>query len=139
MDIKTTAATRERVKTASGHIHYTEQGAGPVALFIHGVPLNGFHWRHVFAGVQDLRRCVALDLMSLGYTRISPTQDVSFVAQAKMIRQFIDAMGFDKVDLIANDSGGGIAQIFAAHNPERLRTLLASVRRCRLVPDRACP
>ena len=114
---------RRFVETASGQIAYVEQGAGPVALFIHGVPLNGFHWRHVIAEMQGIRRCVVLDLMSLGYTRISPTQDVSFAAQAKMIRQFIDAMGFDKIDLIANDSGGGIAQIFAAHNPERLRTL----------------
>lgn len=114
---------RRFVDTASGQIAYVEQGAGPVALFIHGVPLNGFHWRYVIAEMQDLRRGVALDLMGLGYSRISPTQDVSFVAQAKMIREFIDAMGFDEVDLIANDSGGGIAQIFAAHNPERLRTL----------------
>jgi pimeloyl-ACP methyl ester carboxylesterase len=116
-------ARRRFAETESGQIAYVEQGAGPVALFIHGVPLNGLHWRYVIAAMQDIRRCVALDLMGLGYSRISPTQDVSFVAQAKMIRQFIDAMGFDKVDLIANDSGGGIAQIFAAHNPERLRTL----------------
>src|SRR5882672_1293988 len=81
---------RRFVETASGQIAYVEQGAGPVALFIHGVPLNGFHWRHVIAEMQGIRRCVVLDLMSLGYTRISPTQDVSFAAQAKMIRQFID-------------------------------------------------
>jgi len=27
------------------------------------------------------------------------------------------------VDLVANDSGGGVAQIFAARFPQRLRTL----------------
>jgi len=123
MTVESFHSSRRFVETESGQIGYVEQGTGPVALFIHGVPLNSFHWRYVIAGMQDIRRCVALDLMGLGYTRISPTQDVSFVAQATMIRQFIDAMGFDKVDLIANDSGGGIAQIFAAHNPERLRTL----------------
>lgn len=123
MTVESFHSRRRFVETESGQIAYVEQGAGPVALFIHGVPLNAFHWRHVIAEMQDIRRCVALDLMGLGYTRISPTQDVSFVAQAKMIRQFIDAMGCDKVDLIANDSGGGIAQIFAAHNPERLRSL----------------
>jgi pimeloyl-ACP methyl ester carboxylesterase len=123
MTVESFHARRRFVDTESGQIAYVEQGDGPVALFIHGVPLNAFHWRHVIAAMQDIRRCVALDLMGLGYSRISPTQDVSFDAQAKMIRQFIDAMGFDKVDLIANDSGGGIAQIFAARNPERLRTL----------------
>jgi pimeloyl-ACP methyl ester carboxylesterase len=123
MTVESFHSRRRFVETESGRIAYVEQGAGPVALFIHGVPLNGFHWRHVIAEMQDIRRCVALDLMGLGYCKISPTQDVSFVAQAAMIRQFVDAMGFDKVDLIANDSGGGIAQIFAAHNPERLRSL----------------
>lgn len=123
MDAASFHARRRFVDTASGRIAYVEQGSGPVALFIHGVPLNGFHWRHIMAAMQDRRRCVALDLMGLGYTEISPNQDVSFVAQAKMIRQFIDAMGFDRVDLIANDSGGGISQIFAANNPGRLRSL----------------
>ena len=37
--------------------------------------------------------------------------------------QFMDALNIDQVDLVANDSGGAIAQIFAANNPERVRTL----------------
>jgi pimeloyl-ACP methyl ester carboxylesterase len=32
-----------------------------------------------------------------------------------MIAEVLDALGLDKVDLVANDSGGAIAQIFAAH------------------------
>ena len=35
------SATRHSVQTASGRISYTEQGTGPVALFVHGVLLNG--------------------------------------------------------------------------------------------------
>jgi pimeloyl-ACP methyl ester carboxylesterase len=116
-------AQRRHAATPSGQIAYVEQGSGPVALFIHGVPLNGFHWRHVMAAMQDMRRCIALDLMGLGYTRITPTQDVSFTAQATMVRQFLDTLGIEQVDLIGNDSGGAVAQIFAANNPRRLRTL----------------
>jgi pimeloyl-ACP methyl ester carboxylesterase len=40
-----------------------------------------------------------------------------------MLREFLDALKIDNVDLIGNDSGGGISQIFAANNPERVRTL----------------
>lgn len=40
-----------------------------------------------------------------------------------MIRQFLDVLGIDQVDLVGNDSGGGISQIFAALYPERVRTL----------------
>lgn len=40
-----------------------------------------------------------------------------------MLAQFLDALGIDQVDLVGNDSGSGIAQILAAHHPQRLRTL----------------
>jgi pimeloyl-ACP methyl ester carboxylesterase len=123
MDASTFHQQRRFVATPSGQIAYVEQGSGPVALFIHGVPLNGFHWRYVMAAMQDRRRCLALDLMGLGHTRIAPQQEVSFTAQARMVLQFLDALGIDRVDLIGNDSGGAVAQIFAANHPERLRTL----------------
>lgn len=116
-------AMRRFAETPSGRIAYVEQGHGPVALFVHGVPLNGYHWRHVISAVRDLRRCIAIDLMALGYTEIAPSQPVSFTAQATMLAQFLDALGIDQIDLVANDSGGAIAQIFAVHHPHRLRTL----------------
>src|SRR5260221_1258708 len=40
-----------------------------------------------------------------------------------MLRQLLDKLGLDQVDLVGNDSGGAISQIFAAKHPERLRTL----------------
>ena len=44
-------------------------------------------------------------------------------ANATMLREFLDALGIEQVDLVGNDSGGGIAQIFAAPYPERVRSL----------------
>lgn len=123
MDVAQFHALRRFVSTPSGDIAYVEQGQGPVALFIHGVPLNGLHWRHVMADLRAGRRCIALDLMGLGYTRIGARHDVSFEAQARMVREFIEAMGLGPVDLVANDSGGAVAQILAAGHPHLLRTL----------------
>jgi pimeloyl-ACP methyl ester carboxylesterase len=123
MDAATFHALRRHAETESGRIAYFEQGRGPSALFVHGVPLNGYHWRHVVAGLCGTRRCIVPDLMGLGYTEIDAAQDVSFTAQARMLGQLLDALAIDRVDLVANDSGGAVAQIFAAHHPERLRTL----------------
>src|SRR4030088_2332959 len=117
------SATRDSVQTTSGRISYTEQGAGPVALFVHGVLLNGHLWRHQLEDLCDIRRCIAVDLLAHGDTEIAPDQDVSVTANAKMLKEFLDALNIDQVDLVGNDSGGGIAQIFAALNPERVRTL----------------
>jgi len=124
MDIATFHASRRSLDVISGRIAFFERGEGPVALFIHGVPLNGYHWRAVIQRVQHRRRCIAIDLMGLGYTEIGPSQDVSFTAQAHMIAEVLNALNIQNVDLVGNDSGGAIAQIFAAHHPERLRSLV---------------
>src|SRR5580700_10897592 len=116
-------AARHQVGTASGRIGYIEQGTGPVALFVHGVLLNGHLWRHQLENLSDIRRCIAVDLLAHGDTQIAPDQDVSVTANAKMLREFLDALRIDQVDLVGNDSGGGISQIFAALYPERVRSL----------------
>ena len=114
---------RKTCATPSGRIAFSESGQGPVALFVHGVLLNSHLWRHQLSGLSDIRRCIAVDLLAHGDTEIAPAQDVSVTANAKMLLQFLDALGIDTVDLVGNDSGGGIAQIFAAENPSRVRTL----------------
>jgi pimeloyl-ACP methyl ester carboxylesterase len=124
VDIATFHAGRRFADVKSGRIAYFEKGHGPAALFIHGVPLNGYHWRHVIERVQQRRRCIAIDLMGLGYTEIGALQDVSFTAQAHMIAEVMAALNIEKADLISNDSGGAIAQIFAAYYPTRLTSLV---------------
>jgi pimeloyl-ACP methyl ester carboxylesterase len=115
--------SRRSVETPSGRISYMEQGTGPAALFVHGVLLNGYLWRHQLTELSDIRRCIAVDLLAHGDTEVAPGQDVSVTANAEMIRQFLEALQIDQVDLVGNDSGGGIAQIFAALYPDRVRTL----------------
>ena len=118
-----TTASKRSVATPSGRIGYTEAGAGPVSLFVHGVLLNGHLWRHQLAELSDVRRCIAVDLLAHGDTEIASDQDVSVSANARMLWQFLDALEIEQVDLVGNDSGGGIAQIFAALNPSRVRSL----------------
>jgi len=124
MDIATFHSSRRFADVKSGRIAYFERGEGAVALFVHGVPINGYHWRHVIDRVQHKRRCIAIDLMGLGYTEIRPSQDVSFTAQAHMIAEVLDKLEIEKIDMVGNDSGGAIAQIFAANYPHRLTSLV---------------
>lgn len=114
---------RRTAATPSGVVSYVERGGGPVALFVHGVLLNGYLWRHQLEALGDVRRCIAVDLLAHGYTQAAEGQDVSVTANAHMLAQFLDALGIDRVDLVGNDSGGGICQIFAALYPQRLRSL----------------
>src|ERR1700756_61528 len=123
MSSQQTPTTTHSVETPSGRISYTSAGSGPVALFVHGVVLNKHLWRHQLSGLSDIRRCIAVDLLAHGDTEIEPNQDVSVTANANMLREVLDALRIDQVDLVGNDSGGGIAQIFAALNPNRVRSL----------------
>jgi len=123
MERKHSLPIHRSVQTASGRISYTEQGSGPVALFVHGVLLNGYLWRHQLADLSDIRRCIAVDLLAHGDTEITPDQDVSVTANANMLKEFLDALKIDQVDLVGNDSGAGIDQIFAALYPERVRSV----------------
>jgi len=128
-------AARRFAKTRFGEIAYVERGSGPVALFLHGFPLNGFQWRGAFDRLAGHRRCLAPDFMGLGYTKVADGQSRDPQAQVDMLIAFLDERGADAVDLVANDSGGGVAQLFVAQHPQRVRTLLLT--NCDTEPD--CP
>jgi pimeloyl-ACP methyl ester carboxylesterase len=110
--------------TEFGNIAYREAGSGPVAIFVHGVMVNGHLWDRLIERLADVRCCIAVDILAHGATSARADQDLSFDAQAGMLAAFCLAMKFDRVDVIANDSGGGIAQIFAARHPELIRSLV---------------
>ena len=114
---------RKFADTTFGRIAYVEKGSGPTALFLHGFPVNGFEWRGTIDDLAPQRRCIALDLMGLGYTEIKPDQNLGFDQQAAMVAAFMDRVGLSQVDLVGNDSGGSISQVFAARYPSRLRSL----------------
>ena len=117
-------ASRRFARTAFGRIAYVERGAGPVALFLHGLPLNGFQWRGALERLSPGRRCIAPDSMGLGYSEIPDGQSLTPEAQVDMLVAFLDALRVPRVDLVASDSGGAIAQILVARHPERVRSLL---------------
>jgi haloalkane dehalogenase len=116
-----------------GRIAYIERGSGPAALFLHGFPLCSFQWRGAIERLSAHRRCVAPDFMGLGYSQITADQSCVPAAQVDMLAALLDSLDISSVDLIANDSGGAIAQLFMLKHPERVRTLLLT--NCDVEPD----
>src|SRR4030088_1769613 len=134
MHLEDLDARRRVVLTRSGEISYIDIGTGPVALFVHGLATNAYLWRNVIGalarpggetepGGTTRRRCIALDLPLHGQTPVTAGQDLSVAALASVVEDFCDALGLVGIDLVANDTGGAIAQVFAARNPQRLATL----------------
>jgi pimeloyl-ACP methyl ester carboxylesterase len=113
---------RHSVVTRSGEISYLEAGSGPVALFVHGIATNAYLWRNVIEPLAAHRRCIAVDLPLHGQSPVTEGQDLSISGLASVIEDFCDALGLSGIDLVGNDTGGAVAQVFAARNPQRLAT-----------------
>lgn len=138
MQLTELEAHRHSIATRSGEISYidiapedpqapenpeTPERTGPVALFVHGIATNAFLWRNVIGALTTQRRCIAVDLPLHGRSPVTAGQDLSVAALAEGLEDFCDALGLTGIDLVANDTGGAIAQIFAARYPHRLATL----------------
>jgi pimeloyl-ACP methyl ester carboxylesterase len=57
-----------------------------------------------------------------GHTPAAPDQDLSLPGLARFVEDCCDALGLSDADLVANDTGGAVSQVFAATHPERLHT-----------------
>jgi haloalkane dehalogenase len=124
---------RKFVKTQQGRIAYLDVGEGPGALFLHGFPLNSFQWRGVIPQLSSIRRCIAPDFLALGYTEVAEGQRVAPQAQVEMLVQLLDKLSVATVDIVANDSGGAIAQLFVTRFPGRASSLILT--NCDTEPD----
>ncbi len=123
----------KKAKVGDLEIAYHEEGSGEPLLFVHGWPLSSLTWRKVVPELARERRCIALDLLGAGESTIDPERDHSFPAQAEVVAGFMDALDLQKATLLAHDSGGSIARLYAVAHPERVsRLVLADTE----VPER---
>lgn len=85
--------------------------------------MNSYLWRHVVAALAPQRRCIAVDLPGHGRTPAAVGQNLSLTGLADLLGAFCEALELPPVDLVGNDTGCAICQVFAARHGERLRTL----------------
>ena len=75
MQLSELNAHRHTAATRSGEISYLDIGAGPVALFVHGIATNAYLWRHVMDALSGQRRCIAVDLPLHGQSPVTAGQE----------------------------------------------------------------
>jgi pimeloyl-ACP methyl ester carboxylesterase len=115
---------RKQAVTPSGPVSYVDTGGqGRPALFLHGVATSSYLWRNVISLLGSARRCIAIDLPLCGQTPAAPDQDFSLPGLAGFVAACCDALELTDIDLVANDTGGAVAQVFAARLPDRLATM----------------
>lgn len=124
-DLAALNSRRRHATTTSGPVSYLDVGSGRPAVFLHGIITNSILWRHVIDAVaSERRRCIAIDLPGHGGTPPADEgADVSLSGLARRVVEVCDLLALDRFDLVANDTGGAVAQIVAAHLGDRLSTL----------------
>jgi pimeloyl-ACP methyl ester carboxylesterase len=119
-----TLQTHRRTFTRDGAgLSYLDVGEGPAVLFVHGVFMNALLWRKEIAALSAGRRCIAVDLPAHGHSVVTDTQDLSLTATADLLAALCEELGLAAVDVVGNDTGGALSQIFAVRHEGLLRTL----------------
>ena len=117
---------QHEVTLPQGTIGYRERGSGEPIVFVHGVLVNGDLWRGVAPRLADQGyRCIVPD-WPLG-SHAPPMRadaDLSPPGLARLIADFVDALGLQAPTIVANDTGGALTQIAAANHGERFGRLV---------------
>lgn len=107
-----------------GHRHaYVRGGSGDPLLLIHGLTTSSFIWDNLLPFLSVRHDVIAIDLLGTGDSDRPVPSDCSLAAHADRLVLFIDKLGLDRVHVVGHDIGGGVAQIFSVHNPDRVATL----------------
>lgn len=113
------------IELPQGTIRYRDSGQGSPIVFVHGLLVDGLLWRKVTPTLEGEFRCIVPD-WPLGSHRIplADSADRSPRGMAHLIAGFLEAMELEEVTLVANDTGGAIAQLLVTERPERIGRLV---------------
>ncbi|MER5275764.1 alpha/beta hydrolase [Streptomyces sp. NPDC002809] len=101
------------LELSAGIVEYEDTGGdGPVVVLLHGVAMDGSLWRHVVADLRDGHRCIVPTLPLGGHRRpMRPDADLSVLGVARLVAEFLQALGLTDVTLVMNDWGGAQALV----------------------------
>ena len=117
---------------------YEERGSGPVAVFIHGFPLDRRMWIGQLSGLAKIRRCVAVDLRGHGLSKIDETDPTfSMDLFADDVAKTLDEIGADQADVCGLSMGGYVAFALLRRHPARVRSLILADTKAEADSDEA--
>jgi len=115
----------QTVETPAGSIEYREQGTGSPVVFVHGVGVNGDLWRDVAPRLSGAYRCIVPDLPWGSHSLpLREDADLSLPGMARIVADFLEALELVNVTIVANDTGGAVAQSLVGAHPERIGRLV---------------
>jgi pimeloyl-ACP methyl ester carboxylesterase len=114
------------LQTISIHGHqvaYRTGGEGPAVLLIHGMAGCASTWRDVMPALAEQATVIAPDLPGHGESE-KFRGDYSLGNYASGLRDLLTKLGYDRVTVVGQSLGGGVAMQFAYQYPERCARLV---------------
>jgi pimeloyl-ACP methyl ester carboxylesterase len=113
------------VDLPTGTLHYHQAGSGAPIVFLHGYLMGANLWDPVVRLLAGQLRCITPELPFGAHpTPMRPDADLTTAGLGRLVADFLQALDLHQVILVGNDSGGAIAQVVAAHHPQRLGGLV---------------
>ena len=118
------ARSKRKIRTFAGDIAYIRQGQGPAVLLLHGIPSSSYLWRDIIGPLSTTFEVLAPDLLGYGDSDKRLDADLSIAAQARYMVAFMETLGVHQAAVIGHDIGGGVAQLMAVDEPQRVARLV---------------
>lgn len=118
------ARTKHKIRTFAGDIAYLREGQGPALLLLHGIPSSSYLWRDVIDPLSQTFEVLAPDLLGYGDSDKRLDADLSIAAQARYMVAVMESLGIHQAAVVGHDIGGGVAQLMAVDEPERVARMV---------------
>jgi pimeloyl-ACP methyl ester carboxylesterase len=113
-----------RVQLPGAEVNYAEIGEGEPVLFVHGLAGCWRNWLENLPHFGQHHRAIALDLPGFGDSPM-PDWKISMDAYGRLLHDFCDALGIERVAaVIGNSMGGFVATEAVIDRPERFERLV---------------
>ncbi|MDH3539982.1 MAG: alpha/beta hydrolase [Acidimicrobiia bacterium] len=114
------------VEVNGRELHYAEAGHGPLAILIHGYPLDHTLWLDQLSGLSDLRRVVAVDLPGYGMSERVTGRPLTMEALAEDVAGLVEGLEYEQADIVGLSMGGYVALALFEAYPPLFRSLVLS-------------
>lgn len=123
------AEAKRRVRISAGELAVVDTGEpdAPPVLFLHGFPTSSFLWRAFLPMLPPVMRALAPDLLGAGDSDKPEDAQLGIEAQARYLGELLDALGLDRVAVVAHGHGGGTAQLLAIESRVEVLVLIDSI------------
>lgn len=106
-------------------LHYVHAGAGPLLMFLHGVPQCWYMWRHQLRDLATDHHVVAVDLRGFNESTVpARLYETGVLASVTDVEALARHLGHARLTVIGHDVGVAVGWSFTLHHPSMTNGLV---------------